>query len=264
MFHSDKPDDRLGDFRPRIGRTDRARDRAAASGSLRVAALVRRGHGRRGARRTVTLAPTAGFGPRPNARRVVVKAHLQRLGGHGAQAAARHLRYIERDGVEKDGSPGVLYGREGPASRERFEQPRLGPRHFRKVPRTWRTTAAAGPGFCAAAAPYPRRASALATEAAAHMAAFADANRQTSLEAVEGGLQSRGKSNPDTHSNRGAAAGFVEQPADSVRTREAPPFVLRGPQKCNNASLRRVASLRGGLWSRGRAPLMRRNLVRSA
>jgi type IV secretory pathway VirD2 relaxase len=41
-----------------------------------------------------------------------VKAHVQKLGGHGAQAAARHLRYIERDGVEKDGSPGVLYGPE--------------------------------------------------------------------------------------------------------------------------------------------------------
>jgi hypothetical protein len=38
------------------------------------------------------------IGPRPNARRVVVKAHVQKLGRHGAQAAARHLRYIERDG----------------------------------------------------------------------------------------------------------------------------------------------------------------------
>jgi type IV secretory pathway VirD2 relaxase len=54
---------------------------------------------------------------------------VQKLGGHGAQAAARHLRYIERDGVEKDGSPGVLYGPEGPASRETFEQPRFGERH---------------------------------------------------------------------------------------------------------------------------------------
>jgi type IV secretory pathway VirD2 relaxase len=54
---------------------------------------------------------------------------VQKLGGHGAQAAARHLRYIERDGVEKDGSPGRLYGPEGPAARETFEQPRLGERH---------------------------------------------------------------------------------------------------------------------------------------
>ncbi len=120
-------DDKLDDFRPRIGRTDRARERVAST-PLRVATLVRRGHGRLGAK-PARLPPTAGFGPRPSARRVVVKAHVQKLGGHGAQAAARHLRYIERDGVEGDGSPGVLYGPEGPTSRESFEQPRLGERH---------------------------------------------------------------------------------------------------------------------------------------
>jgi hypothetical protein len=86
-------------------------------------------HGRPGAKPTARLPPTAGFGPRQSARRVVVKAHLQKLGSHGAQAAARHLRYIERGGVEKDGSPGVLYAPEGPAARETFEQPRLGERH---------------------------------------------------------------------------------------------------------------------------------------
>ena len=42
------------------------------------------------------------------ARRVIVKAHLQRLGVTGAKAAALHVRYIERDGVEKDGSKGIL------------------------------------------------------------------------------------------------------------------------------------------------------------
>jgi type IV secretory pathway VirD2 relaxase len=128
MGKPDKSDDRLGDFRPRIGRTDRGRDRVASS-PLRVAALVRRGHGRIGARAAARLAPAADFGPRPNARRVVVKAHLLKLGKHGAQTAARHLRYIERDGVEKDGSPGVLYGPEGAVPRETFEQPRLDERH---------------------------------------------------------------------------------------------------------------------------------------
>jgi type IV secretory pathway VirD2 relaxase len=121
-------DDKLDDFRPRIGRTDRARERVASS-PVRVATLVRRGHGRLGARPRATLPPAAGFGPRPSARRVVVKAHVHKLGVHGAQAAARHLRYIERDGVEKDGSPGMLYGSEGPAACETFEQPRLGERH---------------------------------------------------------------------------------------------------------------------------------------
>jgi type IV secretory pathway VirD2 relaxase len=128
MGNRDNSDDRLGDFRPRIGRTDRARERVASS-PLRIATLVRRGHGRLGGKPTARLPPTAGFGPRQSARRVVVKAHVQKLGGHGAQAAARHLRYIERGGVEKDGSPGVLYGPHGRAARETFEQPRLGERH---------------------------------------------------------------------------------------------------------------------------------------
>jgi type IV secretory pathway VirD2 relaxase len=128
MGNEDKRNDRLGDFRPRMGRTERARDRVATS-SLRVATLVRRGHGRRGGKGAGKLPPASGFGPRHNARRVVVKAHVHKLGRLGAQAAARHLRYIERDGVEKDGSPGVLYGPEGPAACERFEEPRPGERH---------------------------------------------------------------------------------------------------------------------------------------
>ena len=128
MGNGDNSDDKLDDFRPRIGRTVRARERVASS-PLRVATLVRRGHGRLGGKGAARLPPTGGFGPRQSARRVVVKAHVQKLGGHGAQAAARHLRYIERDGVEKDGSPGVLYGPEGPGARETFEQPRLGERH---------------------------------------------------------------------------------------------------------------------------------------
>ena len=95
-------DDKLDVLRPRIGRANRARERVASS-PYRVATLVRRGHGGLRANRT-RLPPTAGFGPRQRARRVVVKAHVQKLGGQGAQAAARHLRYIERDGVEKNGS----------------------------------------------------------------------------------------------------------------------------------------------------------------
>jgi len=121
--------DDLTKFRPRIGKRLNARERVA-SGSLRVATLVRLGHGRGGmkARARIAAAPD-GFGPRHNARRVIVKAHLQRLTRYGAQAAARHLRYIEREGVEKDGSPGVLYGPERQVPRETFEQPRIDERH---------------------------------------------------------------------------------------------------------------------------------------
>jgi len=65
-----------------------ARARVASS-PVRIATLVRRGHGRLGAWAAAKLPPTAGFGPRHNACGVIVKAHLQKLGSHGAEAAAR-------------------------------------------------------------------------------------------------------------------------------------------------------------------------------
>ncbi|MFN7056873.1 DUF3363 domain-containing protein [Hyphomonas sp.] len=47
-------------------------------------------------------------------RRVVVKAHLARAPrGGGAGALKAHLGYIQRDGVERDGSGGQLYSRDG-------------------------------------------------------------------------------------------------------------------------------------------------------
>jgi len=46
------------------------------------------------------------------ARRAVVKASLIRLGGKAGQAARAHMRYIQRDGVTREGLPGELYGPE--------------------------------------------------------------------------------------------------------------------------------------------------------
>jgi type IV secretory pathway VirD2 relaxase len=60
---------------------------------------------------------------------VVIKAHVQRLGASGAKAAALHLRYIQRDGVESNGAPGVLYDAKGLVELESFEQPRPGEKH---------------------------------------------------------------------------------------------------------------------------------------
>jgi type IV secretory pathway VirD2 relaxase len=52
----------------------------------------------------------------------------------GAKAATLHLRYIERDGVEKDGSKGMLYSSDGPARALDFETPRSGEKHqFRLI-----------------------------------------------------------------------------------------------------------------------------------
>lgn len=50
-------------------------------------------------------------------RRVVVKSRVIRLKGTGLKAAGQHLRYIQRDGVTRDGSPGNLYD----ASRDQTE-----------------------------------------------------------------------------------------------------------------------------------------------
>src|SRR5580704_8854713 len=93
--------------------------------SFRNAILARlRGGSRRGAH---SLAPVHPLQAR--ARRVVVKAHLLRMGATAAKAAALHVRYIERDGVEKDGSKGRLYDARGAVRARVFEQPRPGEKH---------------------------------------------------------------------------------------------------------------------------------------
>ncbi|RJT31477.1 DUF3363 domain-containing protein [Mesorhizobium waimense] len=43
-------------------------------------------------------------------RRVMVKARIVRLAGKGQDGARAHLRYIQRDGVTREGEPGELYG----------------------------------------------------------------------------------------------------------------------------------------------------------
>ena len=44
------------------------------------------------------------------ARRVMVKARFVKIKGRGLGAAQAHLRYIQRDGVTREGEPGALYG----------------------------------------------------------------------------------------------------------------------------------------------------------
>ncbi|UUL82566.1 relaxase/mobilization nuclease RlxS [Sphingomonas qomolangmaensis] len=46
------------------------------------------------------------------ARRAIVKARLVRMAGTGLPAARAHLRYIQRDGVTREGAAGELYGRD--------------------------------------------------------------------------------------------------------------------------------------------------------
>ncbi|WP_066725655.1 relaxase/mobilization nuclease RlxS [Sphingomonas pituitosa] len=64
------------------------------------------------------------------ARRAVVKASLIRLAGKGGQAARAHMRYIQRDGVTREGLPGELYGPETDrADGKEFLQRTAGDRH---------------------------------------------------------------------------------------------------------------------------------------
>ncbi len=50
-------------------------------------------------------------------RRVIVKSRIVKLAGKGMNGARAHLRYIQRDGVTRDGAPGELYG----ADRDRVD-----------------------------------------------------------------------------------------------------------------------------------------------
>lgn len=50
------------------------------------------------------------------ARRAVVKTRLVKIGSKGMPAARAHLRYIQRDGVTREGAPGELYSAEHDAA----------------------------------------------------------------------------------------------------------------------------------------------------
>jgi type IV secretory pathway VirD2 relaxase len=45
----------------------------------------------------------------PNARQVIVKARYTPIVGGDLGATKAHLRYIQRDGVTREGQPGQLY-----------------------------------------------------------------------------------------------------------------------------------------------------------
>src|ERR1700685_1834791 len=108
-----------------------ASDRSFRNALLRA---TRGAVGRAGARKALPRSRVCVARPSPSSRRVIVKAHVARMTATGAKGAALHLRYIERDGVEKDGSKGVLYAADGVVRGRPFEQPRRGEKHqFRLI-----------------------------------------------------------------------------------------------------------------------------------
>lgn len=108
-------------FRPRMGRRGSgdevsfkravARMRAA-SGTFRAA--MNRVPGR-ATRATCDVRGVSAF-----SRRCVVKARYVPMRAGGDKAARLHLAYVERDGVERDGSKGRLFDREGDVERAAF------------------------------------------------------------------------------------------------------------------------------------------------
>ena len=118
-----------GDFQPRLGKI---RSGGAKQGRkflhrvLAAAILARGGSGGRASPRKSRfdgsrIGRGAGVGRVLSARdhyaafrqrRVIVKSRIVKLAGRGLQGARAHLRYIQRDGVTRDGAPGQLYGAE--------------------------------------------------------------------------------------------------------------------------------------------------------
>ena len=92
--------------------------------------------GARGARPASTFgrgrvaADMAGRGLGANARRVVIKSRFVVLRRAGATAVSAHLRYIEREGVTRDGQKGQAYGADTDAlDLKGFEERGRGDRH---------------------------------------------------------------------------------------------------------------------------------------
>ncbi|HBP5660092.1 DUF3363 domain-containing protein [Pseudomonas aeruginosa] len=72
----------------------------------------------------------AGRGLGTNARRVTIKARLVNLAQAGPRSTAAHLRYIEREGVDRQGGPGHAYGpTTDDADLEAFKERGEGDRH---------------------------------------------------------------------------------------------------------------------------------------
>jgi len=112
------------EFEPRLGRMrarGSTRGRKYLHQVLQAAALAATGkavgrtfHGSRigrGAGAGRILAGRDALG-RFRQRRVIIKSRVVRLAGRGMQGARAHLRYLQRDGVTRDGEPGKLYGAE--------------------------------------------------------------------------------------------------------------------------------------------------------
>ena len=124
MNRSDRPEDD-GILRPKMGRR-RSRDRDGISPfHVRMARTAprRAGDGTRRRRGRNNPGRIAVREPHALSRRCVIKARYVGMTASGRKLAKAHLAYLERDGVERDGSPGHLYGADEKFSAEEFREP---------------------------------------------------------------------------------------------------------------------------------------------
>ena len=113
---------------PRLGAAVLAQLARAGTAGKKLQKSARGGHPRRGKMACDVAAPP------PLTRRAVVKVRVVNLDASGRAGAALHLSYVAREGVERDGSPGQLYGPDGPVERESFPASRDGePHQFRII-----------------------------------------------------------------------------------------------------------------------------------
>jgi hypothetical protein len=102
-------------FRPKIGRGRPADPDRDPTFRAQVARLIAKQGGRKsGKGRTASkLGHVAVRAPHALSRKCVIKARYIPIAGNGRKLAKAHLAYLERDGVERDGSPGRLSARGG-------------------------------------------------------------------------------------------------------------------------------------------------------
>ncbi|MBK0678700.1 relaxase/mobilization nuclease and DUF3363 domain-containing protein [Klebsiella oxytoca] len=104
-----------------VGKTSARRQTSAGSVGQRPGSRLGRGH---------TAARFTGTSLTPFSRRVTIKTLLVNQRRASPQSLAKHLRYIERDGVGRDGEPGRAYGPQlDEADLDAFKERCQGDRH---------------------------------------------------------------------------------------------------------------------------------------
>jgi type IV secretory pathway VirD2 relaxase len=114
------------DFTPKLGRSRAKKGVRGRNYLHRVLRGIAREGGRRALRKGRSFAgSTIGRGSGVarvlrsrdkfaafRSRRVIIQARIVKLGGRGLRGAQRHLRYIQRDGVTREGEAGALYDKD--------------------------------------------------------------------------------------------------------------------------------------------------------